>query len=430
MDPLKPLPFEEAIKFWQDKVKLSPGEFAKLTAEAKIMAFAVSGIAKGEELSTVFNAIGKALKDGVSFGDFKKECSAIFDKRGWSGKRAWRVDNIFRTNIQTAYNVGRFAQLKDKGDKFYGQYDAVNDSRTRPTHAAVDGKIFPLDHPFWDQWWPPNGFRCRCSVTPVHKYVVEEEGLTVESDNPTNTLVTPVDPTTGNPLPPVQLLPDPGFGYHPGKVVHGGVVDKAMDATRLTQMPGLKGAEDHRLPAASNMKRLPPAPPLLPSLTELKSSGLSNSQAASYYRDAFTEAFGLKDGVAVFEVAGEPVIVSERMITGKGGRDKITKGDRGQYIPLFKETVTDPDEVWLTPMHNETGQVVLRRRHLRYWRGEGENLAGFSVLDIEAGVWNGVTVYDVSASQERREGVSMLDNQETGYRRGVLLYKKHQGGQN
>ena len=91
---LTPLPMAEAQAFWADKVQLGPGEFAKLSAEAKVKAFAVSGIARGDELTTVFEAIRRAIDQGTTLADFKKECGAIFERRGWTGKRTWRVDNI------------------------------------------------------------------------------------------------------------------------------------------------------------------------------------------------------------------------------------------------------------------------------------------------------------------------------------------------
>lgn len=225
---LAPLPFAQAIEFWADKVQLSPSAFAKLSAEAKVRAFAVSGIAKGDELHTVYQAITQALEDGIPFGEFKQQCAAIFERRGWTGKRAWRVDNIFRTNIQTAYNVGRYQQLMEQTDVFpYWMYDAVNDSRTRPTHLAMDGKVFRADSPFWDQWYPPNGFRCRCSVQPLTPGQIERQGLTVAEGDPTNTLILPVDSATGlTSTVPVQLLPDPGFSYNPGREYWGGMIDQ------------------------------------------------------------------------------------------------------------------------------------------------------------------------------------------------------------
>ncbi|MBP7517185.1 MAG: minor capsid protein [Desulfobulbus sp.] len=217
---LTPLPMAEAQAFWADKVQLGPGEFAKLSAEAKVKAFAVSGIARGDELTTVFEAIRRAIDQGTTLADFKKECGAIFERRGWTGKRTWRVDNIFRTNIQTAYNVGKYKRLKDSGAFPYWQYSAINDRRTRPTHLAMDGRVWPADHPTWDTWFPPNGYRCRCSVIGLTARQAERMGVKIEEDDPTNGLIEPIDPITGNRMPARQLLPDPGFEINPGKVVY------------------------------------------------------------------------------------------------------------------------------------------------------------------------------------------------------------------
>lgn len=38
------------------------------------------------------------------------------------------------------------------------------DRRVRPSHAILDGKVYPADHEFWATHYPPNGFRCRCGV--------------------------------------------------------------------------------------------------------------------------------------------------------------------------------------------------------------------------------------------------------------------------
>ena len=209
---LEPLPMAEAQQFWRDKVKLGAGEFAKLSHESKTRAFAISGIAKGDELDTVFGSLQAAIDKGIPFGDFKKECGAIFERRGWTGKRAWRVDNIFRTNVQTAYNVGHYRQLTDPDSPFaYWRYSAINDSRTRPTHLAMDGRTWRTDNPVWDTWFPPNGYRCRCSVIGVTQRQVDARGVTIEQHDPTNRLIEPIDPGTGNRMPARQLLPDPGF---------------------------------------------------------------------------------------------------------------------------------------------------------------------------------------------------------------------------
>lgn len=99
----------------------------------------------------------------------------------------YQAENIFRTNIQTAYNVGHYKQMTEPGVKAlrpYWQYDAVNDSKTRPSHLAMDGRVFMADDPIWDTWFPPNGFKCRCTVKTLSKRQMEQRGLTVETEAP------------------------------------------------------------------------------------------------------------------------------------------------------------------------------------------------------------------------------------------------------
>jgi SPP1 gp7 family putative phage head morphogenesis protein len=49
----------------------------------------------------------------------------------------------------------------------YLRYDTVHDSRVRPEHKVLDGVTRHIDDPFWDVWYPPNGWSCRCSVQQV-----------------------------------------------------------------------------------------------------------------------------------------------------------------------------------------------------------------------------------------------------------------------
>lgn len=45
------------------------------------------------------------------------------------------------------------------------RYVTAGDKRVRHEHAALDGVQRPVDDPFWDTYYPPNGFCCRCTTT-------------------------------------------------------------------------------------------------------------------------------------------------------------------------------------------------------------------------------------------------------------------------
>ncbi|MDO4576461.1 MAG: phage minor head protein, partial [Planctomycetia bacterium] len=73
------------------------------------------------------------------------------------------------------------------------EYWAAGDARTRPTHDAQDGVTAEVDSPFWNHWYPPNGYNCRCSAIPLYD-----------------------EPTTKK-TPRWDLQPDKGFDFNPGK---------------------------------------------------------------------------------------------------------------------------------------------------------------------------------------------------------------------
>ena len=126
----------------------------------------------------------------------------FLEEEGYEGLDPFQADNIFRTNLQTAYNAGHYRQMTGPDVlrlRPYWQYDAVNDAHTRPSHLAMDGRVYPADHPVWDTWFPPNGFRCRCTVRTLSKRQVEALGFQVETEFP-------------------AILPDPHFGSNPAKV--------------------------------------------------------------------------------------------------------------------------------------------------------------------------------------------------------------------
>lgn len=55
------------------------------------------------------------------------------------------------------------------GDAFHLQYRTAQDDRVRDSHAKLANVTLPITDPFWDKYFPPNGWRCRCTVVQVKK---------------------------------------------------------------------------------------------------------------------------------------------------------------------------------------------------------------------------------------------------------------------
>lgn len=183
---LKSITFEEASKFFDEKLPMTMDEFYSLPDKYRVLAFAVSGYAKVQVIKKFQDELSRAIADGATGETFRKNMNEFLDRQGYTGITPYQADNIFRTNVQTAYQVGHFEQMSTpmvKKLRPYWQYDAVNDRHTRPSHMAMDGKIFSADSPVWNTWYPPNGFRCRCSVNSLSQADIERRGLSIESDD-------------------------------------------------------------------------------------------------------------------------------------------------------------------------------------------------------------------------------------------------------
>lgn len=97
-----------------------------------------------------------------------------------------KIDENYNENyLYTEYKfaVGS-AQMADKwlqfikdGDRYDLQYRTANDNRVRETHAELHNVTLPLDSPFWDKYFPPNGWGCRCDVVQVRKGKYPETDL-------------------------------------------------------------------------------------------------------------------------------------------------------------------------------------------------------------------------------------------------------------
>lgn len=63
--------------------------------------------------------------------------------------------------------AARWEDFADDGDGYLLQYRTAGDDKVRPEHAALNGVTLPKSDSFWDSYYPPNGWNCRCTVVEV-----------------------------------------------------------------------------------------------------------------------------------------------------------------------------------------------------------------------------------------------------------------------
>ena len=88
------------------------------------------------------------------------------------------IDSTYNKNyLRAEYNfcqasadmAAKWEQIEADGDRYNLQYRTQHDEKVRPEHAALDGVTLPPSDPFWETYYPPNGWNCRCTVAQVRK---------------------------------------------------------------------------------------------------------------------------------------------------------------------------------------------------------------------------------------------------------------------
>lgn len=71
--------------------------------------------------------------------------------------------------VQAAQMASKWADFERDKDFINLQYRTANDERVRASHRILHGVTLPVDDKFWQQYTPPNGWGCRCTVVAVPK---------------------------------------------------------------------------------------------------------------------------------------------------------------------------------------------------------------------------------------------------------------------
>lgn len=209
-DPsFEPLPFQEAIDYFRSKTNLTPAEFERLSAAARAKAFSIADGSSSYVRGSINDLLDQALADGMTLKEFQSQAADVLDSAGLSARTPWYWETVYRTNLGQSYEIGRWKQINDPAVKAalpylrYVHADPFGPSPpSRATHQVQHGKIYPIGHPYWDIWYPKNGFNCRCSTMSV-----SERDLARHSGDPAWRLNAPIG----------AARPDPGWGGNAGK---------------------------------------------------------------------------------------------------------------------------------------------------------------------------------------------------------------------
>ncbi|EBB3425450.1 phage head morphogenesis protein [Salmonella enterica] len=241
---------KETVAYFRAKGQHIGWNWYETAADVHARSFTVAKAARVDVLTTIQTEVERAISQGVSQQEFIDTLSPRLKKLGWWGKQVIvdsagnaeevqlgsprRLALIYNVNTRVAYNVGRYAQLMNSTDTHpFWQYVAVMDSRTRPSHAALNGLVFRYDDPFWKTHYPPNGWNCRCRVRTLSQERMNALGLQATQGDKyltTKKVQAAVDKATGEMIEmdvttfadgARVMTPDAGWSYNPGSAAFG-----------------------------------------------------------------------------------------------------------------------------------------------------------------------------------------------------------------
>lgn len=382
------VPFAEAIRAARARNVVLPSTYyGDLQGLARSTAFSVAGLSKLAQIQQVLDSLAQAVESGKTFDGWRKE---LLKSPEALKLPRHRLDNIFRTNVQSAYARGRWEKTqRNKASRPYMLYSAINDSRTRPHHAAMDGMVAAVDDPIWDSWYPPAGYQCRCSTISLNERQAERYRRRDEKRLEKN--------------PDLQqernnATPDAGWDYHPGKMPTEGVrraINQRRDRCGSLQLasktngPCLDQIEDILRRLEVPLDRYKPMPEPRRTQPRLLPNGLSGDDYAKRFIAEFA-ASGDDTSAAWPSLYGLHLLISNKMLRKQKGAWKSDKRGRGPYLPIIAEGIKDPDEVWV---EEDRRYRAVKLYYLARFKRGAETVRTIGVFESAGEMFEGLTAY-------------------------------------
>lgn len=219
--------FDEQVAFFRQKLNLPTERWDDLTRDQHDRAFVVASATKADLIADLRSAVDDAIAYGQSLGEFRKQFRETVAKHGWTGwtgegskaGTAWRTRVIYKTNMDTSYMAGRWAQMTDPDvmrARPYWRYVHNTVENPRVQHQRWDNLVLPAGDPWFERHYPPNGWGCNCGVETMSQRQLERSGRDGPDTAPDDEMVEHVNNATGE-VAEVPKGVQPGWDYASGK---------------------------------------------------------------------------------------------------------------------------------------------------------------------------------------------------------------------
>ena len=254
----------DTVRAWEARGALQPTvRWSEMRHENHAVAFTVAKITKLDLLRQMQASLDDVIRNGGTFEGWKANILPQLQRAGWWGAvtnrdltgtdetiivNERRLRTIYNTNVRMSLASGHWMRIQRQKDVLpYLRYLPSSSEHKRPLHIAWYGVLLPVDHPWWKQHFPPNGWGCKCHFEQVSERRMQKKGWSITPDGSIPDGPPQIwHPATGEKI-KVPAGIDPGFGYNPGIAHLQAVAGKAANSIQLAVDAGLEAPAQQTL---------------------------------------------------------------------------------------------------------------------------------------------------------------------------------------
>ncbi|WP_017258410.1 phage portal protein family protein [Pedobacter arcticus] len=304
---------DEGVKLVALGLEYGKDDPAMLTAyEANLFRFsAAKTLAESQELNRLF-------RDAKSFDQFYQNAKLKLDVFN----KTW-LETEYNNAIAVGASATTYHRLMANTKAFpYWQYKTVEDDAVRPEHQLLHNIVLPYNDPRWKKIFPPNGWKCRCFVIAKMKHEVTSADIKRSRE------------AVDGFLEGAEFAKAEAQGWGVNRAESGEVF--TADQQYINKFPKT---------GAREINELKPQQYGLKSYAEAKKKATEPVSKYEGTADDFWNKLDELDGQKVLkDYKNRPVEFSENTLKSHTTKSKES---RVQYMDALKDTMQNPNEVWM-----------------------------------------------------------------------------------
>ncbi|MFV0289664.1 MAG: phage minor head protein [Mangrovibacterium sp.] len=149
----------------------------EMTAYLQQDSFIFSGLKTHTQLAEARSYLTNADGTVRSYADFQDKVLKLNNRYN-----KLYLEAEYEYAVQSGQSIEAWQNFSNNSERYALQYRTAADERVRESHRQLEGVTLPQNDPFWDKFFPPLGWRCRCVAIEVKqaKYPLSDSSTAIE----------------------------------------------------------------------------------------------------------------------------------------------------------------------------------------------------------------------------------------------------------